>query len=193
MELYIEIDENGSPVNHPILKDNLDAAPESFKAGKTFIPFDRYQRPVEGVYEVAECTYTVENGRCKDDWQIRPMTSIERANKQNNIKMSWRESGGFPSWVFDPETCTHKPPVAYPNDNKGYLWDEYTTTWVAQEEVITPMPMQTNVNKPVPADSETNDSVKYVWNNNTQDWQLWPHPEDPNAEYELPAPSILKD
>jgi len=106
MELYIEIDEHGNPVNHPIVKENLDAAPDSFKAGKTFIPFNRIDKPVEGVYEVAECVYTVENGQCRDNWQIRPMTNSEIIDKQNNVRLSWAADGGFASWVFDPETYT---------------------------------------------------------------------------------------
>lgn len=36
----------------------------------------------------------------------------------------------FPSWVFNEDTCNWAPPTPMPNDNKFYLWDEITTSWV---------------------------------------------------------------
>ena len=34
------------------------------------------------------------------------------------------------SWVLDDNTCWWEPPVAYPNDDKKYIWDEDTTSWI---------------------------------------------------------------
>jgi len=39
-----------------------------------------------------------------------------------------------PSWVLDEETCFWIPPVAYPNDDKFYAWDEETISWKAVEQ-----------------------------------------------------------
>ena len=36
----------------------------------------------------------------------------------------------FPSWVVDTETATWQPPIPYPNDEKVYLWDEGSLSWV---------------------------------------------------------------
>ena len=36
----------------------------------------------------------------------------------------------YPSWTLDEETCTHVPPIAYPDDGKMYDWDKETTSWV---------------------------------------------------------------
>lgn len=36
----------------------------------------------------------------------------------------------YPSWVLDEETCIWNAPVAYPNDQKPYIWDEGSLTWV---------------------------------------------------------------
>jgi hypothetical protein len=36
----------------------------------------------------------------------------------------------FPSWVLNEDTCLWEAPVAYPTDNKRYIWDEVTTSWV---------------------------------------------------------------
>lgn len=186
MELYIEIDENGNPVNHPILKENLDDAPESYKAGKTFVPFTRVDRPVEGVYQVNEHSYSVAADRssASDDWVVREMTDDERINKQNNIKLSWRQDGGFPSWTFDEALGIHVPPVSYPSDGNDYLWDEVTTTWISHDSLITPHPLQTNIAKPVPADAESGDA-KYAWNDATGEWQPFTPLDDPEGQASL--------
>jgi hypothetical protein len=36
----------------------------------------------------------------------------------------------FASWTLKEETCNWEAPVAYPDDEKMYTWDEATTSWV---------------------------------------------------------------
>jgi hypothetical protein len=36
----------------------------------------------------------------------------------------------YASWVLDEATCTWQAPVAMPNDDKIYRWDEETTNWI---------------------------------------------------------------
>ncbi len=36
----------------------------------------------------------------------------------------------YPSWILNETTCLWEPPVAYPDDDKRYTWDEDTTRWV---------------------------------------------------------------
>jgi len=36
----------------------------------------------------------------------------------------------YPSWVLNEDTCLWEAPVAYPDDDKMYDWDEETTSWV---------------------------------------------------------------
>jgi hypothetical protein len=38
-----------------------------------------------------------------------------------------------PSWIFNNETYDWEPPVPYPDDDKVYLWDEATTSWVERQ------------------------------------------------------------
>jgi hypothetical protein len=38
----------------------------------------------------------------------------------------------FTSWVLNEDTCLWEAPVAMPQDNKIYSWDEETTNWVEQ-------------------------------------------------------------
>ena len=36
----------------------------------------------------------------------------------------------FLSWLLNEQTCLWEAPVAYPNDGKGYRWDEPTLSWI---------------------------------------------------------------
>ena len=36
----------------------------------------------------------------------------------------------YPSWILNKTTCQWESPVAYPDDDKVYAWDELTTNWV---------------------------------------------------------------
>ena len=36
----------------------------------------------------------------------------------------------FNSWVLNENTCQWEAPVAKPNDDKMYSWDEATTSWI---------------------------------------------------------------
>jgi len=37
----------------------------------------------------------------------------------------------YASWILDEETCQYRAPVAYPNDNKTYLWNEKKLSWIS--------------------------------------------------------------
>jgi hypothetical protein len=39
----------------------------------------------------------------------------------------------YASWILDEETCLWEAPVAYPDDNKSYLWNEDTLSWIEIE------------------------------------------------------------
>ena len=36
----------------------------------------------------------------------------------------------YPSWTLDENTCWWQPPIPMPADDKNYVWDEATTSWV---------------------------------------------------------------
>ncbi len=36
----------------------------------------------------------------------------------------------YASWTLNEDTCNWEAPVAYPDDEKMYTWDEATTSWV---------------------------------------------------------------
>jgi hypothetical protein len=35
----------------------------------------------------------------------------------------------FASWILDEETCLWNAPIAYPEDDKSYSWNEETLSW----------------------------------------------------------------
>jgi hypothetical protein len=39
----------------------------------------------------------------------------------------------YNSWVLNEDTCQWEAPVAYPDDDKSYTWNEETTSWDLRE------------------------------------------------------------
>jgi hypothetical protein len=133
MNLYIQL-QNGEPINHPIVEENLrQAFPELDlnNLPETFARFERVPAPGIGVYEVGEgSTYEWVDGIVKDVHHVRAMTAEEQTAKQDATKAEWQQNNGFASWTFNEETCRFDPPVPYPADGKFYVWDEPATNWV---------------------------------------------------------------
>jgi hypothetical protein len=133
MNLYIQL-QNGEPVNHPIMEENLrQAFPEMDlnNLPDTFARFERVPAPVIGVYEVGEgSTYEWVDGIVKDVHHVRAMTAEERTAIQDVTKAEWQQNNGFASWTFNEELCRFDPPVPYPADGKFYVWDEPAANWV---------------------------------------------------------------
>jgi hypothetical protein len=42
----------------------------------------------------------------------------------------------FPSWVLNTCTWTWEAPTPMPNDNKSYIWNEPTLSWITQEKKV---------------------------------------------------------
>jgi hypothetical protein len=40
----------------------------------------------------------------------------------------------FPSWVLNEDTCLWEAPTPMPQDDKYYIWDEPTTSWLEVTE-----------------------------------------------------------
>ena len=47
----------------------------------------------------------------------------------------------YPSWTLNEDTCLWEAPVAYPDDDKMYAWDEEVQNWAILEE----QPMENNL------------------------------------------------
>ena len=112
MELFIRL-KNGQPFEHPILGENFCQAFPDVDVNNLpyeFARFVRVEPPVLGVYEVYDgVTYERSGDAFTDVHHIRPMTDAEKLSVQNEVKSFWAEHGN-PTWVFDEETCSFKPP-----------------------------------------------------------------------------------
>jgi len=108
MNLYIKI-ENGLPVTHPILEDNLIACGISELPNSEFHLFVRTPLPTVGPYEFAESnSYTLgTNGVWTDAWVIRSLTPDEKEKKIEMLQNLFHD----PTFVFNEETCAWEPPV----------------------------------------------------------------------------------
>ena len=49
-------------------------------------------------------------------------------------KNAFYEPQPYASWILNASTCIWEAPVAHPNDNKAYEWNEATTSWIEIEE-----------------------------------------------------------
>ena len=39
----------------------------------------------------------------------------------------------YPSWLLNEDTCRWDTPVPCPDDDKGYVWDEPSTSWIEMD------------------------------------------------------------
>lgn len=138
MNLYIRL-ENGQPVDHPILLENLLAAYPEIDPNNipsVFVKFERVLSPELGIYEVNEgATYQWMDGIVKDVWHIRSMTQEEKTALQNQIKDLWVTNNGYPSWIFNEELCMFEALKPRPDKHDGiiYVWDEDSLNWISVE------------------------------------------------------------
>jgi hypothetical protein len=134
MRLFIRV-VDGQPFEHPIFEDNMIQAFPGIDLDNLpaeFALFERVPQPPMGPYEKSRtCTYEWDGGVVKDVWHLETMNEEERLIKQGLVKSEWQKYG-FPSWVFNAETCSFDPPVPYPSDGISYNWDEGSNSWVEQ-------------------------------------------------------------
>jgi len=132
MELFIRV-KDGQPFEHPIFEDNFRQAFPTVDINNLpseFARFERKEPEAVGVYEVDEgVTYELVDGVYTDVFHRRAMTDAEKTAKQDAVKADWT-ANGFASWSFNETICQYEPPVAKPQDDKFYRWDEPTTSWV---------------------------------------------------------------
>ena len=46
------------------------------------------------------------------------------------IRDAFIKTSLYPSWILNEETCRWEAPTPYPADDRDYLWDENTTSWL---------------------------------------------------------------
>ena len=137
MNLYIETDSNGNPINHPAFEDNLLQAFGAIPAH--WEPFNRVERPTLSIYQVLdsqESTYQKIDGVWADVWTVRDMTAEEKANVQQLAKdlFNTREQAeNWSAWTLDEATCTMQPPIPRPDLDQTKLDAKIFTFWCGAE------------------------------------------------------------
>lgn len=132
MKLYIQI-ENGQPVNHPALEDNLIEAlggvPDNWE------PFNRVERPTPKLYEIVDPdtpTYQKIDGVWADVWTLRNMTDAEKAAHQQAVIDGFNtrdQSENWSAWTLDEATCAMVPPIPRPEIDQSKLDQGIATYW----------------------------------------------------------------
>lgn len=185
LELYIKI-QNGLPVDHPQLKDNvLDAyelSDTDLDGHPDWLPFIRTEQPKAGIYEAVGGPLYIRDGNIvNEQWIVRPMTDEEKVIKQNQRKFDWKNNGGPVNWIFDEEKCSYVPPLPYPDDGAPYIWVQEVSKWIeideehptiarpmAATESLSARPPYPNAGKGV--DHPEHDGMVYEFNEGTNAW-----------------------
>ena len=48
----------------------------------------------------------------------------------DNVRDAFIQPKPYESWLLNEDTCQWEAPIPRPNDDKLYMWDEPTTSWV---------------------------------------------------------------
>jgi hypothetical protein len=52
------------------------------------------------------------------------------------IKDAFIPPQNFPSWLLNETTCQWESPTIYPKDDKAYLWEEASLSWVEVQDPL---------------------------------------------------------
>lgn len=135
MNLYIEIDSSGNPINHPFFEENLIQAfgkvPEGWEV------FIRTEPPSASIYQIIEIgAYQKIDGVWTDNWVLRDMTEDEKSAKKQFFKDKFNALPNifnFSAWTLDEATCTMQPPIPRPEHDQTKLDAGIRTFWCGAE------------------------------------------------------------
>ena len=117
MDLFIKIDENDVPQEHPVSKENLKQAFPNLDFDSDTPPigwakFQRVAMPDIGIYQKFDVSigtdikgleYKIIDGTVTDVWHVLDLTNDEKTAKQDAVKSAWT---GPASWIFNSTICT---------------------------------------------------------------------------------------
>ena len=69
------------------------------------------------------CKRTSYNGNIRKNYAVIGWT-------YDSIRDAFIAPKPFESWILDEATCQWQAPTPYPTDDKVYVWNEETTSWV---------------------------------------------------------------
>ena len=127
---YIQI-KDGKPINHPVLFSNLLAAVPNLNVvdSPDWMECQIVHPPDLGPYHKGlTVEYVLVDGKTDvytNKYSFVEMTDEEKTAKQNAVQAL----SHWPSWTFNETTCQYEAPVAKPDDDKVYWWDEENKRW----------------------------------------------------------------
>jgi hypothetical protein len=134
MNLYIKIDENNNPKDHPIIEDNFKQAFPEIDLENLPVQFAKFiqvPKPNLGPYDKDILShYEWAGAEVTEIWTIIPMTVEERLQKIEYFVAAPHHA----SWIFNEELCEWVAPISKPEDGKQYTWDESMQNWVGMLE-----------------------------------------------------------
>ena len=71
-------------------------------------------------------------GTCDDDADtalVGVIKTLTQAEFESEKLQEFNLRKPYPSWVGDIDTMSWQPPLAYPQDDKNYYWDEPSVSW----------------------------------------------------------------
>jgi hypothetical protein len=78
-------------------------------------------------------------GTCDDDADtslVGVLKVLSQAEFDADKQAEHQARKPYPSWVGDIDAMSWQPPVPYPQDDKRYYWDEPSTSWKEQTQVV---------------------------------------------------------
>ena len=98
--------------------------------------FDSYVATEAG--EWIQCSYNTRGGVHYQSDRITPSDDQTKALRKNYPSPNWTYDKDrdafiapkpFNSWILNEDTCRWEAPVAYPNDDQDYKWNETIQNW----------------------------------------------------------------
>lgn len=94
---------------------------------------DKSTWPITTTAEGAHTRAPLFFGTCDDDADltVAGVVATYTAEQYQALKTAEHQARKpYPSWIGNEETMTWDAPTPYPQDNKQYLWDEPSVSWV---------------------------------------------------------------
>jgi len=137
--LYIKLGDNGGPVTHPMVEENLRHVIADFDPKNppdNIVKFVKVPVPEpvgEWKYDYLDYAYSPELSEKYGQTTWCEVHNFKRitAEERDEIIRKFKElNPELDDWVYDPTTMTLKTPKPMPDDGKTYYWDVHHKEWM---------------------------------------------------------------
>lgn len=191
MTLWIIV-ENGRPVSHPYVEENLIDIDDTFNPinpPQHYKKFIRVLPQTHGPLSKLIQTYKqLDDNTWTDNYEEVSLDPEEKKSVIDDLYSKFEYKG----WELDERTMVFKPPVQPPNDGNVYEWDNDTLSWKLYH--VQPAGWSWNEEKsaympPIPLPLDGN---LYLWDNNTLSWVPDSDPPDQTIITAVPTVAFIQ-